>query len=350
MATVSSTKEFSLKWNNFSNNLTSGFLSHLSENDLVDVTLAVEGQLLAAHKLVLSVCSPYFKNIFKENPCQHPVIILKDVKHAEIVALLRFIYQGEVNVRQEDLPTFLKVAQMLQIKGLEGGEGQIIPLLNNYVNVSDPQYDSENVTTLSDTIDERENGNRALDGSPQSHKIVKRNAKKRKKHMVENDYNSVKDSRSESNVNSKDICLLTDDNEKEVNDSGSERDNIAGHVKHDMTSNINNDNEEIIELPNESNSEENSTQLAVEPVIYRLSARGKPQLVHEGYVYNLTSRSKIYNNSHYRCAEQHRGCRGKCSVIAERFMPTGVHDHNHPPSYQSEYDYRKKKGLDTSNV
>jgi len=85
----------------------------------------------------------------------------------------------------------------------------------------------------------------------------------------------------------------------------------------------------------------------VEPVVYRLSARGRPQLVHEGYVYNMTSRSKVYNSSHYRCAEQHRGCRGKCSVIAERFMPTGVHEHNHPPSYQSEYNYRKKKGLDT---
>lgn len=337
MATVSSTKEFSLRWNNFSNNLTSGFLSHLSDNDLVDVTLAVEGQLLAAHKLVLSVCSPYFKNIFKENPCQHPVIILKDVKHTEIVTLLKFMYQGEVNVRQDDLPNFLKVAQMLQIKGLEGGEGQIIPMLNNYVNVSDPQYDSENVTTLLDAINERENENKVLDESPQSYKVAKRNAKKRKKHVVENDYNLVKELKNEPSVNSKDI--LTEDNEKEVNDSRSERDN-----------NDNNDSAEIIELPKESNLEENSIQTAVEPVIYRLSARGKPQLVHEGYVYNLTSRSKIYNNSHYRCAEQHRGCRGKCSVIAERFMPTGVRDHNHPPSYQSEYDYRKKKGLDTSNV
>lgn len=219
-------------------------------------------------------------------------------------------------------------------------------MLNNYVNVSDSQNDSENVTILSDAMNEREN---VSNESPNFHKIAKRNIKKRKKHVVENDNNSVKDSKNEPNVNNKDH-LLIDDNEKEVNDSESEKDNIASHVKHDTTSNANNDNEEIIELPNEPNLEENLIQSAVEPVIYRLSARGKPQLVHEGYVYNLTSRSKIYNNSHYRCAEQHRGCRGKCSVIAERFMPTGVHDHNHPPSYQSEYDYRKKKGLDTSNV
>ena len=79
---------------------------------------------------------------------------------------------------------------------------------------------------------------------------------------------------------------------------------------------------------------------------YRLSARGRPQLVHEGYVYNLTSRSEVLNRSHYRCAEQHRGCRGKCAVIAERFMPTGVNEHNHPPGYQSEHDYRKKKGME----
>lgn len=192
----------------------------------------------------------------QENPCQHPVVILKDVKHSEIVALLRFMYQGEVNVRQEDLSSFLKMAQMLQIKGLEGGEGQIIPLLNNYVNVSDLQNDSENVTILSDSINEREN---VSDESSHSHKIAKRNIKKRKKQMVENDYNLVKESKNESNVNSKDH-LLIDDNEKEINDFESERDNIASHFKHDTTSNVNNDNEEIIELPNEPNLEENSIQ------------------------------------------------------------------------------------------
>ncbi|XP_012521340.1 protein abrupt-like [Monomorium pharaonis] len=349
MATLVSPNEFSLKWNNFSNNLTCGFLSHLSENDLVDVTIAVEGRLLAAHKLVLSVCSPYFKNIFKENPCQHPVIILKDVKHAEVMSLLKFMYQGEVNIKQEDLSTFLKIAQMLQIKGLEGGEAQIIPLLNDYINVSDPQ-ESKNIT---DVPCEQQSKNKTSNGtSVLSHKITKKNVKTKKNRVVEDDYSMMKLT-NESNVNNKDdICLLSDNNVvKDVNASNSEM-----NLRYNEINEAINDSDEIIELPDEQGNCNNALQgnsflqTAVEPVIYRLSVRGKPQLVHEGYVYNMTSRSKVYNSSHYRCVEQHRGCRGKCSVIAERFMPTGVHEHNHPPSYQSEYDYKKKKSLDINNV
>lgn len=56
------------------------------------------------------------------NPCKHPIVILKDVCHKELVAILQFMYQGEVNVRQEELATFLKTAEMLQIKGLTGDD------------------------------------------------------------------------------------------------------------------------------------------------------------------------------------------------------------------------------------
>lgn len=47
-------------------------------------------------------------------------MILKDVCHKDLVAILQFMYRGEVNVRQEELATFLKTAEMLQIKGLTG--------------------------------------------------------------------------------------------------------------------------------------------------------------------------------------------------------------------------------------
>ncbi|GLH15418.1 Zinc finger protein sens [Gryllus bimaculatus] len=117
-------EQFSLRWNNFHSNLSEGFHSLLEEVDLVDVTLAAEGQYLQAHKLVLSVCSPYFKQLFKANPCKHPIVILKDVCHKDLEALLQFMYQGEVNVRQEELAPFLKTAEMLQIKGLTGNDSK----------------------------------------------------------------------------------------------------------------------------------------------------------------------------------------------------------------------------------
>ncbi|XP_034254280.1 protein tramtrack, alpha isoform-like isoform X2 [Thrips palmi] len=115
-------EQFSLRWNNFHNNLTAGFHDLLLGEDLVDVTLAAEGKFVQAHKMVLSVCSPYFKDLFKVNPCKHPIVILKDTGYKELEALLQFMYRGEVNVRQEELTMFLKTAEMLQIKGLTGSD------------------------------------------------------------------------------------------------------------------------------------------------------------------------------------------------------------------------------------
>lgn len=56
------------------------------------------------------------------NPCQHPVIILQDVHFTELEALLVFIYKGEVNIEQKNLPALLKAAETLQIRGLSGGD------------------------------------------------------------------------------------------------------------------------------------------------------------------------------------------------------------------------------------
>jgi len=112
--------QFSLKWNNFQSNLATGFHDLLQEEMMVDVTLAAEGKFLQAHKIILSVCSPYFKDLFKVNPCKHPIVILKDVGHQEMADMLDFMYRGEANVRQEDLAAFLKLAETLKVKGLAG--------------------------------------------------------------------------------------------------------------------------------------------------------------------------------------------------------------------------------------
>ncbi|KAG7304374.1 hypothetical protein JYU34_011314 [Plutella xylostella] len=126
-------QRFCLRWNNHQSNMLSVFDQLLHAETFTDVTLAVDGQLLKAHKMVLSACSPYFQALFVNHQEKHPIVILKDVPYADMKCLLDFMYRGEVSVDQERLTAFLKVAESLRIKGLtEVNEEKCdIPALTN---------------------------------------------------------------------------------------------------------------------------------------------------------------------------------------------------------------------------
>ena len=63
-----------------------------------DVTLATEGHSVKAHRVILSACSNYFHAILKTmRPWQHPVLVLQDVKSADLNSLMDFIYFGQVS-------------------------------------------------------------------------------------------------------------------------------------------------------------------------------------------------------------------------------------------------------------
>uniref|UniRef100_A0A8D9BL35 Protein tramtrack, alpha isoform n=1 Tax=Cacopsylla melanoneura TaxID=428564 RepID=A0A8D9BL35_9HEMI len=113
-----STQRFCLRWNNHQSNLLSVFDQLLHDESFVDVTLAVDGRYLKAHKIVLSACSPYFQALFVGHPDRHPIVILKDIPYVDMRSLLDFMYRGEVSVDQDRLTLFLKVAESLRIKGL----------------------------------------------------------------------------------------------------------------------------------------------------------------------------------------------------------------------------------------
>ena len=109
---------FCLKWQNFEFNLSSAFQELRDDSDFYDVTLACGDRHVEAHKVILSACSSFFRDLLKKYKHPHPLVYLKGVKYSEIVSLLNFIYQGEVNVAQEDLSSFLAVAEELKVKGL----------------------------------------------------------------------------------------------------------------------------------------------------------------------------------------------------------------------------------------
>ncbi|XP_017851702.1 broad-complex core protein isoforms 1/2/3/4/5 isoform X3 [Drosophila busckii] len=112
------TQHFCLRWNNYQSSITSAFENLRDDEDFVDVTLACEGRSIKAHRVVLSACSPYFRDLLKSTPCKHPVILLQDVNFMDLHSLVEFIYHGEVNVHQKSLQSFLKTAEVLRVSGL----------------------------------------------------------------------------------------------------------------------------------------------------------------------------------------------------------------------------------------
>ncbi|XP_055386047.1 transcription factor GAGA-like [Condylostylus longicornis] len=118
MANIRAQQQYSLRWNNYLRHITFAFDDLKSNGDLVDVTLCCDGQKIKAHKVLLSACSAYFKEIFNDNPHPHPVIVFKFIKFEDLNAIIQFIYQGEVNVQQDALQSFLQTAELLAIQGL----------------------------------------------------------------------------------------------------------------------------------------------------------------------------------------------------------------------------------------
>lgn len=115
---MATTQQYSLKWNNYISHLAYHFENLRTEEEFTDVTLCCEGKKIKAHKIILSACSTYFRDVFKENPHPHPVIIFKNVKYSDLTSIIQFMYNGEVSVIQDLLPSFLQTAELLQVRGL----------------------------------------------------------------------------------------------------------------------------------------------------------------------------------------------------------------------------------------
>ena len=110
-----------LKWN-FQENTSTSFRGLRENPNFSDVTLACEDrEEINAHKLILSASSAFFDNLLIRNPHAHPIIYMRGVTSDELTKIVDFIYFGEVNIFQENLTSFLRIAEELKIKGLMGG-------------------------------------------------------------------------------------------------------------------------------------------------------------------------------------------------------------------------------------
>jgi hypothetical protein len=121
MVSSGDSEKFCLKWNEYENNVSATFKNLRDDQDFADVTLAAEGELqVEVHTIVLAASSPFFSALLRNNKKEdrHPLIYLRGVKAKDLMYVVDFMYNGEVNVYQEDLKEFLVVAEELQLRGL----------------------------------------------------------------------------------------------------------------------------------------------------------------------------------------------------------------------------------------
>ena len=117
-----SSEKFCLKLSNFQLNVSKSFSLLRNENQFSDVTLISDDhKMVTAHKIVLSTCSEYFKDILTQNKYQNPMICLEGVSHIDLNKVLDYIYHGEIQVYQDYLERFLNLARRFKLDGLTVG-------------------------------------------------------------------------------------------------------------------------------------------------------------------------------------------------------------------------------------
>jgi hypothetical protein len=110
---------YCLRWNNHKSNLVEILEALIKMECYVDCTIYVDNHVqFKAHRVVLAACSPYFQAILQDAPQDHCSIIFPGVQEFEMRTLLEYIYAGEVNIAESQIPRIMKIAKMLEVKGL----------------------------------------------------------------------------------------------------------------------------------------------------------------------------------------------------------------------------------------
>ena len=141
-----------LKWNDFQENALSAFGTLREDRDFADVTLACEdGQQVEAHKVIVAASSPFFQKLLERNQHPHPLIYMRMVTFEDLTALVDFIYFGKANIPQENIESFLAIAEDLQVKGLDSNQrGWNEPSM-------EPPIISQELDTKQETLNSSEN-------------------------------------------------------------------------------------------------------------------------------------------------------------------------------------------------
>lgn len=93
-----------------------GTLRMLTTETSCDVILSCQGNRLMAHKIILSIASPVLQELLLEDNSVPAVLIFPDIPGSTMSLILDYIYTGSATVFSSDLPEFISVCKLLNLK------------------------------------------------------------------------------------------------------------------------------------------------------------------------------------------------------------------------------------------
>ncbi|XP_038214503.1 protein abrupt-like isoform X2 [Zerene cesonia] len=263
------------------------------------MTLAVEGHLVKVHKNVVSLVSPYLKELISSIPCDHPIIFLTDISHEVLGLIVEYIYTGEVEVPLNILQPFLKAASQLLLLGLnELSSLQVsVPQTMGSNNNVEPSLDlPEVVPTTFPDMSKNINLNEIQSSKDSSTDIIQKNL-----------YNVIL-----NEVDIPEIPINIDRNlnlanNLNVNDPTADKDNETPNIMANITVSTDYKHQQ-----------------------YSISNRGSLQLILNRYIYLMHHQSHRGFKRRWRCTDYRRK-RCKAFVDTEGDLITKrLNVHNHP--------------------
>lgn len=89
-------------------------------NEQCDIMLRVESDQLAAHKLILSANSPYFRAMFSSSYCEatQSTVEIQGITSAALELLVQYFYTCKIHISTENVQDILAASTMLQTSSI----------------------------------------------------------------------------------------------------------------------------------------------------------------------------------------------------------------------------------------
>ena len=141
-----------LKWSKFENNITESIHNLRNVDDFYDVTLVGDDfEQVKAHKIVLSATSEYFKKILQNiKGLNHPVLCLEGLNYTDINNVMDFIYNGQLELPQDDVKRYLAVAERLKLFGIYEPDNSNYETAEDHISIEKTKDDEDKTSINSE--------------------------------------------------------------------------------------------------------------------------------------------------------------------------------------------------------